>query len=133
MENTSSNNTPSVEVITTSSSNNTGRTPKINYGADPAINLHSIDDGELNTLIKGIDASTELSFSLVLMSIAVSIFVTLNFVPTIEKQSVSFTSFMNFAYISVIIGLYLLVKWFRQKNEVKETANKIKARIKDNQ
>jgi NADH:ubiquinone oxidoreductase subunit K len=133
MENTSSNTNPNVELVSASPTYITGRTPKINYGAEPSINIHSLDDNELNTLIKGIDASTELSFSLVLLSIAVSVFVTLNFVPTVEKQNSSFVIFMSIAYISTIIGLFLLLKWYRQKSNVNEVVQRIKGRISNNQ
>jgi hypothetical protein len=98
-------------------------------GKVDSLSLYEITDHELDVLEKGSPSSIYLNFSIFLASIGASFLITI-FSVEIHDDRV-FISFVIFAAIGAIGGLFLLILWYNLKSSVSDVVEKIKGRIAD--
>ncbi|MDD2199668.1 MAG: hypothetical protein PHE08_08090 [Bacteroidales bacterium] len=102
----------------------------VRRGRFDSLCIYDITEGELDTIEKGSPNSLYLNFSIFLISIAISFLISLMTNDYSEKQA-AFTIFTVITVVGFILGILLLIMWFRTKNEFDETISKIKDRMKE--
>lgn len=100
---------------------------KIVRGKVDSLSLYEITDNELETLEKGSPSSTYLNFSIFLLSVGFSFLVCLLTVKT-ESMKI-YATFMIFTVIGILVGIILLVLWYRERRSMSEVIKRIKDRI----
>ena len=104
---------------------------KIVRGRVDSLSLYEITDHELNILEKGSPSSIYLNFSIFLVSIGLSFFISL---VTVDIQSTKiFSIFTIFTVIGLVGGIFLLFLWSRMRTSVSDVVKRIKSRIADYQ
>lgn len=107
---------------------NTGQNEvKVVRGRVDSLSLYEVTDNELEILEKGSPSSIYLNFSIFLLSIGIAFLITL--LSTNIESSKVFAVFVIFCSVGIVVGVLLLVLWYRMKNEVSEVIVKIKGRI----
>ena len=100
---------------------------KINRGKLGSISLYEVTEDELNLLERGSPASTYLNFSIGLLSVGVSFFLSI-FSTKIEDLKI-YVVFWVIALVTTIAGIVLFVVW-RQANKATENViQRIKNRM----
>lgn len=99
----------------------------IRRGIVESVDLYEIKDSELDSLEKGTSAELQLNFSIFLISTAFSA-VTSLFTATFADASVK-TTYIVVAVVGTLLGAYLMIAWWRAKNEVKVLCKTIRLRI----
>jgi|SRR3989344_3458678 len=100
---------------------------KINRGKLGSISLYEVTEDELNLLERGSPASTYLNFSIGLLSVGVSFFLSI-FSTKIEDLKI-YIVFWVIALVTTIAGIVLFVVW-RQANKATENViQRIKNRM----
>ena len=104
--------------------------PKIKRGRVDSLNIFEIREDELNTIEKGSTTSLFLNFSIFLLSIAASFLIAL-LTSDFKEKLLTFTIFCVVTAVGFVIGLILLILWFREKDEFKEVIKTIRQRMKE--
>jgi uncharacterized protein YggT (Ycf19 family) len=104
------------------------KTTKIKFGRVDSLVIYEVSEGEIEIIERGSPNSTYLNFSIFLISICLSFIVTILTCDFTNKDRL-FMSFLSVTIITGIIGIFLLLIWFRSKNDVDEVIKKIKERI----
>lgn len=100
---------------------------KINRGKLGSISLYEVTEDEFNTLERGSPSSTYLNFSIALLSIGTSFFISI-FSTKIDEIK-TYVVFWVVALITTIVGIVLFFVW-RQSNKVTENVTqRIKNRL----
>lgn len=100
---------------------------KINRGKLGSISLYEVTEDELNILERGSPSSTYLNFSIGLLSIGISFFISI-FSTKIDDLKV-YAVFWIIALVTTIAGIVLFVVW-RQANKATENViQRIKNRL----
>ena len=102
--------------------------PTIRRGRVDSLDLYEITEHELDILERGSPGSTELNFSVALLSAFLTLFVALL---TTTPSDTVFQSFVLAALVSLVLGLYMLVRWLRTRTDLKHVVQKIRSRIPD--
>lgn len=112
----------------TQETNNTGyKEPRIVRGRVDSLSLYEITDNELDILEKGSPNSLFLNFAIFLLSIGISFLSTLI---TVDIESTRiFVVYVILSAVGILIGLFLLIIWYKMKHEVSDVVKKIKRRI----
>lgn len=106
------------------------RPTQIRRGRIPSFAIYEISEHELKQLEDGSGASLELNFSLVLLSSAISFFVTLLSTQMSEKVSTFLTIL---AFVFLFVGFYLFFSWYRSDSNVRSLIKSIRGRIPSNE
>lgn len=104
--------------------------PKIKRGRFDSLELFEVSESELSIIESGSPSSIYLNFAIFLISIAFSFITTLLTVDLTQKI-ILFTIFVVICTVGFLIGIFLLILWYRNKNEFKEILKKIRDRMKD--
>lgn len=118
-----------VETVKSSSEQSTESTNiSVTRGKYDSITLYEITDYELDTLKKGSPTSIYLNFSIFLLSTAISFLTTL-ITGSYQSTSIEFIIFTIICVVGFIVGIILLILWFRNKSDMGDLCNKIENRI----
>jgi|SRR5690554_1320288 amino acid transporter len=104
--------------------------PKIKRGRYDSLELYEVSESELTIIERGSPSSTYLNFAIFLLSIASSFLTTLLTVDLSSKMTL-FTIFTVICVIGYLIGVFLVILWFQNKNEFKKIIEKIRERMKE--
>ena len=100
---------------------------RIRRGRVASVDLYEIKDSELDLLEKGSPADLQLNFSIFLLSVAVSAICALA-TATFSNNTVQ-TVFIVATVVGLLLGVYLLIAWWRNRTSLKVVADKIRQRI----
>ena len=112
------------------SSNQSGKGEKeliVRRGRVDSVDLYEIKENELELLEKGSPASLQLNFSIFLLSTAFSSIVAL-LTTTITQQIIQLI-FVVVSVVGVLVGLYLLLSWWKTRTSIGKLVAKIRERI----
>jgi len=102
--------------------------PKIKRGRYDSLVLYEVSEAELQIIERGSPNSTYLNFAIFLLSIGLSFLATL-LTFDFTNQSKKYIVFVVITVVGLALGLFLLILWFRTKNQFDEVILKIKGRI----
>lgn len=102
----------------------------IKRGRVDSLSIYEISDSELTTIERGSTNSIFLNFAIFLLSMAISFFISLLTTDFQNKQTVMIV-FIVLTVVGFVGGSFLLILWYKLKDEFKITINKIKERMKD--
>ena len=88
--------------------------------------VYEISKEELERLKQG-SGTTELSFALSLLTMAITLLVALNTADVKSQQL--FTVFTLFVIVGIILGIYFLITWIVKKRTIKELVKSIESRV----
>lgn len=91
------------------------------------LTIYEISEGELQTIERGSPDSIYLTFSVSLLSVAISLLGSLML--TDIKSSVVLFSFIAIVVVGFVVGIILLILWKRSSNSVAECVATIKRRL----
>ncbi|HJV28600.1 MAG TPA: hypothetical protein VJ673_23170 [Aromatoleum sp.] len=100
---------------------------RIRRGRVESVDLYEIKDTELDALEKGTPADLQLNFAIFLLSLAFSAIASLE-TATFATKSIE-TTFIIVAVVGILLGVYLMIAWWRARSEVKELCKRIRQRI----
>jgi len=104
---------------------------KINRGKLGSISLYEITKDELNILERGSPSSTYLNFSIGLLSIGISFFISI-FSTKIDDMKV-YVIFWTTALVTTIAGIVLFVVWKQANKATENVIQRIKNRLNSEQ
>jgi hypothetical protein len=100
---------------------------RIRRGRVESVDLYEIKDSELEILERGSPADLQLNFAIFLLSLAFTGICTLA-TAIFEKPKIELTFFVV-TVCSTLIGIYLLISWFRNRTSLKVLCKRIRQRI----
>lgn len=92
------------------------------------IAIFEVSESELDQLEKGRTSDLFFQFSIALLSVAVSITITM-FTATFDNSYIE-TIFISLCIISYVIGLFLMILWYKSHDSIKSLIKKIRERPK---
>lgn len=104
--------------------------PKIKRGRYDSLELFEVSESELTIIERGSPSSTYLNFAIFLLSIASSFLTTLLTIDLSTKISL-FIIFNIICVIGYLVGVFLLIIWYQNRNEFKEIIEKIRSRMEE--
>ncbi|WP_420575101.1 hypothetical protein [Kordia sp.] len=104
--------------------------PKIKRGRYDSLELFEVSESELTIIERGSPSSTYLNFSIFLLSIASSFLTTLLTVDLSTKMTL-FIIFTVICVLGYLVGVFLFIIWYQNRNEFKEIIEKIRSRMKE--
>lgn len=114
-----------IDKTTTSSSNEF--LPAIRRARFDRLTIYEVSDRELDLLERGSPDSLFLNFAIALLSIAISLSVT--FATTKIESDRNFIVLVLITIVGYVIGLFLLILWFRNHKSVLTVAKTIRERL----
>jgi len=118
-----------IEHFSANDSNKDGEIVKVKRARYDSLELFDVSENELTIIERGSPSSTYLNFAIFLLSIAISFLTTLLTVDLKENQTL-FTVFTVICVLGFMVGLFLLIIWYKSKNEFDEVLKKIRNRMK---
>ena len=104
------------------------RKQRIKIGKLDSLNIYEVTESKLEVLGKGSPNSVYLNFAVFLLSMTVSFLITLL---AVEVDSIYlFSIFIIICVVGLVLGILLLVLWYRNRNDSTEVIKKIKKRLK---
>jgi len=95
-----------------------------------SVDLYEIKDTELDALEKGTPAELQLNFAIFLLSLAFGAITSL--ATTTFPSKAMETTFIVVSIVGVLLGVYLMIAWWRTRSEVRELCKRIRQRIPPN-
>lgn len=92
-----------------------------------SVDLYEVKDSELDILEKGTPADLQLNFAVFLLSIAASAVMALA-TATFKYHAVQ-TAFVVVATVGVLMGIYLLIAWSRNRSSSRDVCIAIRLRM----
>jgi hypothetical protein len=102
---------------------------RIRRGRVESVDLYEIKDSELELFRKGSPADLQLNFSIFLLSLAFSAIAALS-AATFPNGNVH-TTFIVIAVVGILLGVYLLIVWARNRSSLRSVCDGIRQRIKE--
>lgn len=99
---------------------------EVRWAAYGKLTLYPVDESELELLAQGSPDSLYLNFAIFLLSTAISF---LTILLTVVVSGKIFTVFVVITALGFIVGLFLLILWFRKRRSVSDVIDKIKKRL----
>lgn len=99
----------------------------VRRGRVDSVDLFEVKENELELLEKGSPANLQLNFSVFLLSIAFSAILTL--ATATVKWPIMETVFVVVAVIGVLLGIYLLISWWKTRTSIADMITTIRNRI----
>ncbi|MGI9104697.1 MAG: hypothetical protein ACR2G4_00450 [Pyrinomonadaceae bacterium] len=99
---------------------------EVRWAAYGKLTLYPVDESELELLAQGSPDSLYLNFAVFLLSVSVS-FLTALLTAVVSNKV--FTVFVVITTLGFIVGLFLMILWFRKRRSVSEVVDKIKKRL----
>lgn len=118
-----------IEHFSSNDSNKEGEIVKVKRARYDSLELFDVSENELTIIERGSPSSTYLNFAIFLLSIAISFLTTLLTVDLKGSQTL-FTVFTVISVLGFMVGLLLIIIWYRSKNEFDEVLKKIRDRMK---
>lgn len=118
-----------IEHFSSNDSNKEGEIVKVKRARYDSLELFDVSENELTIIERGSPSSTYLNFAIFLLSIAISFLTTLLTVDLKQNQTL-FTVFTVICVLGFMVGLFLIIIWYRSKNEFYEVLKKIRDRMK---
>jgi hypothetical protein len=116
--------------MASSFTNNEGDKPVlIRRGRVEYVDLYEVKDTELELFEKGSPADLQLNFAVFLLSIAFSAIVAL--VTATFAYPTVHTTFVVVAVVGVLMGIYLMIAWWRNRTPIRRLCKVIRQRIKE--
>jgi len=100
---------------------------RVRRGRVDSVDLYEIKENELEILEHGEPSSVYLNFSIFLLSIAITSVLAL--CTATFKNDLTKYSFLFVCILGFIIGLFLLILWYKGRKSVKSIIRKIRERI----
>jgi hypothetical protein len=100
---------------------------RIRRGRVESVDLYEIKDSELDLLEKGSPADLQLNFSIFLLSSAVTALC--SFATATFTSKTAENVFILGTIVGLLLGVYLLLAWWRNKTSLKSVADRIRQRI----
>ncbi len=117
------------ESVSTTLKESTGeKSLRIRRGKVDSVDLYEIKDSELDLLEKGSPAGLYLNFAIFLLSIAFSALAALCTTMTF-KYALMQTVFVVVLVVGILLGVLLLILWYRGRKDVAEVIKTIRNRI----
>jgi hypothetical protein len=101
---------------------------RVRRGRVDSVDLYEVKENELELLENGESTGLQLNFSIFLLSTAFSGIITLC-TATFTKPVLQ-TTFLIVSVIGILLGLYLLLLWWKGRKSIKKVIQTIKDRIK---
>ena len=119
-------------VISTKPANEKQSDEKVHIkrGRVDSLAIYEISDSELTTIERGSTNSIYLNFAIFLLSIAISFFISL-LTTNFENKQVVMIVFIVLTVVGFLGGGFLLILWYKMKDEFRITIQKIKERMKE--
>lgn len=105
------------------------KSPRIRRGRVESVDLYEIKDSELEVFQRGSPADLQLNFAIFLLSIAFTAIGSLA-TATFKDENVH-TTFIVVAVVGILLGIYLLIAWFRNRTSLHTLCNRVRERIKE--
>ena len=99
---------------------------EVRRGAFAQLTIYEVAEYELEVLEHGSPDSIYLNFAIFLLSIAVSFLVSL---VTADLSTRVFIVFVSITIIGLVLGIFLLILWFRTRKSVSILVKKIRNRL----
>lgn len=99
----------------------------VRRGRVDSVDLYEVKENELELLEKGSPANLQLNFSIFLLSIAFSAVLTLT--TATVKTPIWGTVYVVVAVVGFLLGIYLLLIWWKTYTSIKKIVGVIRARI----
>lgn len=119
-----------IEHFSSHDSSKDGEIVKIKRARYDSLELFEVSENELTIIERGSPSSIYLNFAIFLLSVASSFLATLLTVDFNAKQTL-FIVFTIICVLGFIVGIFLLIIWYRSKNEFDEVLKKIRDRMKE--
>jgi len=103
-------------------------TVRIRRGRVDSVDLYEIKDTELEQLEKGTPADLQLNFAVFLLTLAFSAICALATATTSFDPNTRLV-FTVVAVVGTLMGVYLLISWYRTRTPLKELCQRIRSRI----
>ena len=100
---------------------------KVRRGRVESVDLYEIKDSELDILEQGTPATLQLNFAIFLFSTAftsIGALATATFINDVTKNI-----FLFISIIGIILGIYLLIAWLKNKKSARTVIKRIRERI----
>ena len=117
------------ELINMPEENQQPNGPRIRRATVDSLNFYEVTEEELTIFEHGSPSSLYLNLSIVLLSVAISFFATL--VTTKTPSIYLFTIFVVITVLGFILGMCLLILWFREYRTSTSTSKKVRSRMKE--
>lgn len=104
-----------------------GTSVRVRRGRVESVDLYEIKDNELDALERGTPADLQLNFAIFLLSVAFSAIASLA-TATFPNKTVE-TLFLITAVVGILLGVYLMISWWRARSEVRDICKRIRQRI----
>lgn len=118
-----------VEHFSAKGSNKDGEIVKVKRAKYDSLELFEVSENELTTIERGSPSSNYLNFAIFLLSIAISFLTTLMTVDLNERRTL-FTVFTVICVLGFMVGAFLLILWYRNKNDFDDVLKRIRDRMK---
>lgn len=102
---------------------------RIRRGRVESVDLYEIKDSELEIFQRGSPADLQLNFAIFLLSIAFSAIASLA-TATFNNNNVHVT-FIVVAVVGLLLGVYLLISWYRNRTSLRTLCSRVRERIKE--
>lgn len=103
--------------------------PKIRKGKVDSLTIYEVTESELETIEIGSPNSNFLNFGIALLSTAISFLTSLL---TVEILNIKlFVIFTIVTVVGLVVGVILLVMWYKTKNNIELVFKKIRGRVKE--
>lgn len=111
----------------TKSISNNEFSPEIRRARIDCLNIYEVSEGELEILEKGYPASIFLNFAIFLFGSALTLLIAI--LTTNVKSNATFITFVVLIIVGVLIGLLLLLLWYRNNKSISKLVDTIRKRL----
>ena len=102
---------------------------RVRRGRVESVDLYEIKDSELEIFQRGSPADLQLNFAVFLLSLAFSAIVAL--ATASFKYDNVHTTFIVVAVVGILLGVYLLISWWRNRTSLQTLCGRVRERIKE--
>jgi hypothetical protein len=102
---------------------------RIRRGRVESVDLYEIKDTELEIFRRGSPADLQLNFAIFLLSLAFTAIAAL-YTAKFNNDNVH-TTFIVVAVVGILMGLYLIISWLRNRTSLTTVCDRIRERIKE--
>ncbi len=106
-----------------------GKPLRVRRGRVESVDLYEIKDSELEVFQRGSPADLQLNFAIFLLSLAFSAIASLA-TATFKTDNIH-TTFIVVAVVGVLLGIYLLISWWRNRTALQTLCGRVRERIKE--
>jgi len=116
-----------VKIVISPKDTDESKPLRVRRGRVASVDIYEIKDSELDLLEKGSPADLQLNFAIFLLSLAFSGICALA-TATFTNKTIEII-FIVVMVIGLLLGIYLLIAWWRNRASLKKVADRIRQRI----